>query len=48
MSDLSHPLVLDLGDLGVGVAHHGNQQVDQQHEHHRQEEEAKNLDWRFK
>jgi hypothetical protein len=43
MSDLSHPLVLDLGDLGVGVAHHGDQQVDQQDEHDRQEEEAENL-----
>ena len=24
---LAHPLVLDLRDLGVGVAHHGDQQV---------------------
>ena len=41
---LSHPLVLDLSNLGVGVTHHGNQQVDQQHKHNRQEEEAKNLE----
>ena len=40
---LSHPLVLDLGNLGVRVTHHGDQQVDQQDEDNRQEEEAQNL-----
>ena len=29
-TDLSHPLVLDLGDLGIGVAHHSDQEVQQQ------------------
>ena len=43
---LSHPLVLDLGNLGVRVTHHGDQQVDQQDEDDRQEEEAQNLKWK--
>ena len=40
---LSHPLVLDLCDLGVRVTHHGDQEVDQQDEDDRQEEEAEQL-----
>jgi hypothetical protein len=32
--DLSHPLILDVGYLTVGVPHHGNQQVNQQHRHY--------------
>ena len=30
MTYLSHPFIFDFGNLGVGVAHHGNQQVHQQ------------------
>ena len=41
--DLSHPLVFDLGDLGVCVAHHGDQQVQQQDHHDRDEDEEVNL-----
>ena len=40
---LSHPLVLDLCDLGVRITHHGDQEVDQQDEDDRQEEEAEQL-----
>ena len=40
---LTHPLVLDLCDLGVGVAHHGDQQVQQQDHHDRDEDEEVDL-----
>ena len=40
---LSHPFILDLGNLGIGVPHHGNQQVDQKNKDNRQEEETQNL-----
>ena len=40
---LTHPLVLDLCDLGVGVAHHGDQQVQQQDDHDGNEDEEVDL-----
>ena len=40
---LSHPLVLYLGNLGVGVSHHGNQEVQQQDHKKRHEYEPLNF-----
>ena len=40
---LTHPLVLDLGDLGVGVAHHGDQQVQQQQVDHLHQSEVSSV-----
>ena len=40
---LAHPLVLDLSYFGVRVAHHGDQQVQQQDDHNRNEDEEVDL-----
>ena len=40
---LSHPLVLDLRNLGVGVAHHGDQEVQQKNDEKRHEDKPLSL-----
>ena len=40
---LSHPLVLYLRNLGVGVAHHGDQQVQQENDKEGHEDKPLNL-----
>ena len=40
---LSHPLVLDLSNLGVRVAHHGNQKIQKENHHDRDEDEEVDL-----
>ena len=40
---LSHPLVLDLRNLGVGVAHHSDQQVQQENDQKGHEDKPLNL-----
>ena len=43
LSHLSHPLILDLSNLGVGVSHHSDQQVEKENHHDGDEDEEVNL-----
>ena len=40
---LSHPFILDCRNPRVGVTHHGNKQIHQKNECHRQEDKAADL-----
>lgn len=42
-SHLSHPFILDLGNLCISVPHHGDKQIDQQYHHDGQKQETSQL-----